>query len=591
MKKKTGVYEWAAASVNCSICCKNDCAYCVDQDTLILLSNGTWKKIKYLTIGEEIVGFSENEHRYQKSKVENIWQTLKPAYEITLKNGMQVICSGEHRWLTNRGWKYTIGKEIGCERRPFLTTNNLISFLTKPIESQVETEDYILGYLSGMIRGDASLGHYTYKNLKGISNIYSFRLALNDIEGIDRVKRFLSSIKINTFSFDFKNKEKLMPAIRTSKKDDFIKICKIIEYKDTKEFGRGFVSGIFDAEGSGGSPSAVIRIYNTDLSILQFTEKILRTFNFRTIFDAPRKNGCLSLRIRGGLPEVARFFSIFNPAITRKFRFENIRHAYGGSQIESIKFLNEERIMYDLTTSSKTFIANGMLAHNCYGRRISLNNGFISNNEEWRTLNKEKRNIKKEKTLYNGTVMFPSMHDIHEENLDLCLDVLNNLLSAGNKVLITSKPKFPCIEKICSTFQDYKENILFRFSIGTLDEKIIHLWEPGASTVYERLRCLNYCFERGFNTSVSMEPMLDSSSVIGDFFLLEKYVTDSIWIGLMNKIDQRVINIPADEMQRIKDGQSFAIIENIHTSLKYQPKVKWKDSISELLNLEGSINV
>jgi len=227
----------------------------------------------------------------------------------------------------------------------------------------------------------------------------------------------------------------------------------------------------------------------------------------------------------------------------------------------------------------------------CYGRRISLNNGFISNNEEWKTLNIEKRNIKKEKTLYNGTVMFPSMHDIHEENLDLCLDVLNNLLSAGNKVLITSKPKFPCIEKICSIFQDYKENILFRFSIGTLDEQIIHLWEPGASTVYERLRCLNYCFERGFNTSVSMEPMLDSTSVIGDFFLLEKYVTDSIWIGLMNKIDQRVINIPADEIQRIKDGQSSAIIENIYTSLKDQPKVKWKDSIRELLNLEGPTNV
>ena len=142
--------------------------------------------------------------------------------------------------------------------------------------------------------------------------------------------------------------------------------------------------------------------------------------------------------------------------------------------------------------------------------------GDISSYSEWPRKNETRRNIEKEKTKYSGTVMFPSMHDIHLDNLEVCIDLIANVLEAGNKILITSKPQMECIQRICSDFKNYKDKILFRFTIGTLDDDTLQLWEPGAPNAAERIACLAYAKAKGFQTSVSMEPMLNSLTVVED---------------------------------------------------------------------------
>ena len=52
------------------------------------------------------------------------WSTIKPAYRVTLEDGTELVASGDHRFLTNRGWKYVTGAEQGAEQRPHLTVNN-----------------------------------------------------------------------------------------------------------------------------------------------------------------------------------------------------------------------------------------------------------------------------------------------------------------------------------------------------------------------------------------------------------------------------------------------------------------------------------
>ena len=71
----------------------------------------------------------------------------------------------------------------------------------------------------------------------------------------------------------------------------------------------------------------------------------------------------------------------------------------------------------------------------------------------------------------DGYIMFPSTHDISPEHLDLAIDFLKRLLGVGNKVLIVSKPSYPCIKQICDTFTEYKDQILFRFTIGSCECK------------------------------------------------------------------------------------------------------------------------
>ena len=132
-------------------------------------------------------------------------------------------------------------------------------------------------------------------------------------------------------------------------------------------------------------------------------------------------------------------------------------------------------------------------------------------------------------------VMFPTTHDITPDSLQVCLQQIRNILSAGHEILIVSKPHVDCISAICDEFGDKQDKILFRFTIGSASNATLKLWEPGAPSFDERLKALKLAHRRGFKTSVSCEPMLDGN--IGK--VVEKttpFVTDAIWIGKMNMV-------------------------------------------------------
>ena len=65
---------------------------------------------------------------------------------------------------------------------------------------------------------------------------------------------------------------------------------------------RGFLAGIFDAEG--GCCEGVFRISNTDPEIIDWTTRGLARFGFRfAIEDRRSSNGLKVIRLLGGLPE------------------------------------------------------------------------------------------------------------------------------------------------------------------------------------------------------------------------------------------------------------------------------------------------
>jgi len=224
--------------------------------------------------------------------------------------------------------------------------------------------------------------------------------------------------------------------------------------------------------------------------------------------------------------------------------------------------------------------------HYCYAKRLSILRKDFTTYKDWSKHIGIRRKEPKEHKKFDGTVMFPSTHDIFPENLELCCEVIANLLEARNTVLIVSKPRVSCISRILKEFEDYKDKILFRFTIGCSDDRILKTWEPGAPDFAERFACLVLAHENGFKTSVSMEPMLDSSNVIKDFNKLSPYVTDSIWIGKMNRISDRVTGIPVAEKKRIREGQTDSKIIKIYGALKDEPKVKWKESFKKVLGLD-----
>ena len=188
---------------------------------------------------------------------------------------------------------------------------------------------------------------------------------------------------------------------------------------------------------------------------------------------------------------------------------------------------------------------------------------------------------------YTGRVMFPTTHDISPFYLESAVGTLRGLLEQGNQVLIVSKPHLVCVQRLCREFEQFKSQILFRFSIGSLDESLAAFWEPGAPKIQERIECLQFAHAAGFATSVSMEPMLGGADdARRTFQALLPFVTEKIWLGKMNKVSQRVDQRDATVRQQcIQIGKlqcDYEILRLV-TALKDHPQVEWKESIKEVI--------
>ena len=221
----------------------------------------------------------------------------------------------------------------------------------------------------------------------------------------------------------------------------------------------------------------------------------------------------------------------------------------------------------------------------CYGCGIALRFGRIKDKSEWEN-EKQNKNATKRIKLYKGGVMFPTTHDLRIEHRDWWMPFLQGLLEKGNDVLIVSKPQLESINLICSSFYKYKSQIEFRFTIGTLDEHVRKFWEPNAPTMEERVDALNCAYTYGFKTSVSMEPLLTKypHHVIN---AIQQFVTETIWIGCMNHMSEK--NFTCDTIEwyeKIKDINSYDNIDRIYCELKDNPKIRWKDSVRDLLELK-----
>lgn len=186
---------------------------------------------------------------------------------------------------------------------------------------------------------------------------------------------------------------------------------------------------------------------------------------------------------------------------------------------------------------------------------------------------------------HKGRIMFPTSHDLHIENVKWWMPFLTGLLKTGNEVLIVSKPQFEAVYRMSFELKEYKDQIEFRFTIGTANDKIRQFWEPHAPSISERINALHFIKNAGFRTSLSMEPLLDYSPA-ELITLVNAYVTETIWIGIMNHMSSKDFSDTEQAWyNRMEEINSVTNIEKVYQQFKDFPKIRWKDSIQKLLRL------
>ena len=222
----------------------------------------------------------------------------------------------------------------------------------------------------------------------------------------------------------------------------------------------------------------------------------------------------------------------------------------------------------------------------CYMKSINARNPKMKQPADWHIWEIRTKDVEKAYGLKDGLVGFPSSHDIFPEILDAYLTVLGKLLRAGNQVLIVSKPRIDCIKPICEACHFFKDKIIFRFTIGAMDDEILKLWEPNAPGYEERRACLEFAYDQGFRTSVSMEPMLDTPRIDEQIADLRQFVRkdENIWLGTMNYLKQIKEGAGDDltaAIEKVEAGQTVEMLTPIYQKYKDDQLIEWKTDALE----------
>jgi len=517
-------FRW---SINPYRGCSHGCVFCMSADTPILIADGTTKSLGEVRVGDRIYGTVKRGayRRYVPTVVLARWTAWKPAYRVRLEDGTEIIVSGDHRLLSDRGWKFVTGAEQGPRRRPHLTTNNKLMGTGAFSSPADKTRDYKHGYLCGVVRGAAHLGFYPYPRVgRRHGHQYRFRLAMADEEALERAREYLTEVGVETRSFAFlaaTATARALGAIRTSARAHIERIEEVIAWPvaPTLDWCKGFLAGIFDAEGS--YRNGCIRIPNSDAVIIDCIAACLGRFAFRFVFEkVPRIHGksLTVVRVTGGLREHLRFFHTVDPAITRKRTIDGqaVKNT-ARLRVAAIEPLGIDLPLVDITTGTGDFIANGVISHNCYARRTHW---FLDEDgvNEWDTkvfvkvnapdvlrLELSKPSWKRE-TVALGTATDP--YQAIEGRYRITRRILEALRDFRTPVSIITR--CPMIVRDLDILQDLnrRAGVTVCVSVATTDNRLARQIEPTVAPPAQRLRTVGRLAAAGIRTGVMLAPIL-----------------------------------------------------------------------------------
>jgi DNA repair photolyase len=461
--------------------CSHACTYCLDGTTEILMGDGRVKQLAEVEVGDELYGTEQDgsRRRYVRTRVLAHWSSVKHAYRVELEDGTELIASGEHRFLTDRGWKHVTGG--GTPQRPHLLPGSKIVGTGRFARPPHRDPDYRAGYLCGTVKGEGSA----------------------EPEASDRSRGYLAGF--STFS------DVSEPPLSPS-----------------RSWQKGFLAGVFDA--SGAYTREVLRVASVDDPSSEVVADALRGFGFRhTVGDYERATGARTVRLLGGLGEQLRFLHTTDPAITRKRSIDGIAlRATSRVGVVSVEALGIELPLFDITTGTGDFIANGVVSHNCFARSTHTYLDFDAG-KDFDTQVVVKVNAPevlaaqlrrpgwKHEHVAMGTNTDP--YQRAEGRYRLMPRIIRALADSGTPFSILTKGTVLTrdLPLLAAVAKDVPVGL--GVSIALLDKELQHRLEPGTPTPRARLELVRRAREAGLPCGVFVAPVLpgltDSAEALG----------------------------------------------------------------------------
>ncbi len=336
------------------------CFDCVDGNMDILMYNNTVKKIKDVRKGETVfsVRYDGEAYEYVKGEVTSVNKRKGKAYKITLSDGRTLVSSANHQWLTMMGWMFTYDDKTLDGIKFFLKEDIKMAGLTgKVMDMYTETKYYMEGYFVGSeIYG---------KNLVPFRGGEMAEFVMTETEVTMRMYNYLlyfgADVTVETcFAHDNDTNEHFVTIKLNVPYKQLVSLSeRFSKNKEKEEFIRGFVAGVYDSAGA--VNPTVKNVNSSKKQFLEIMKKGLEMYGFEYIYDKQE----MTATLLGGPSELLRFYAIYKPATTGKVENVEIKDKHH----DRIKIVSIEPVKCDdlveITTSSRNFIANGIVSHNC----------------------------------------------------------------------------------------------------------------------------------------------------------------------------------------------------------------------------------
>jgi DNA repair photolyase len=351
--------------------------------------------------------------------------------------------------------------------------------------------------------------------------VHRFRLALVDQEALDRTQEFLADFGVETQEFAFSGAtgcRQPLFAIRTSKQSHVQQFERLIAWPDrvTADWATGFLAGMFDAEGS--YSRGILRISDRDSILVDQVMRCAQILGFETVLDVPSVIAVQAVRFRGGLAEHLRFFLTCDPAITRKRTFDGYAlKSRAKLGVVAIEALGLDVPMYDITTGTGDFIANGIVSHNCFARNthtyLDFDAGHDFDSQVVVKVNAPdllRRELSGPRWGGDHIAMGTNV-DVYqraEGRYQLMRGILAALRDFANPFSILTKGTLLLRDLDLLIQAASVTTVGLSYSVGFVDEKIWREVEPGTPSPRRRLDAVRRLVDAGFDVGVLMAPVL-----------------------------------------------------------------------------------
>ncbi|HTT50169.1 MAG TPA: intein-containing Rv2578c family radical SAM protein [Streptosporangiaceae bacterium] len=463
--------------------CSHACRYCLAGETPILMADGRTRPLADLRPGDQVYGTQGQGagRRYVRTGVLAHWQTVKPAYRITLQDGTQLVASGDHRFLSDRGWQH-VAAARGPLQRPHLTVHSALVGMGHFAEPPKHDADYRRGYLCGMIRGGGPDGRAGARR--------------HAHEALARAHRFLADAH-RAFA------------------------SRLIEWPQAPrlEWHKGYLAGLFDAGGS--CRRGTVRLSGTDPAIAGWLASSLRELGFAFATERPpagRGGPLPRFRLTGGGPETLRFFLTTDPASTGLLSIAGTpARSTARLRVTTIEPLGLDLPMYDITTGTGDFIANGVVSHNCFARNthtyLDLDAGHDFDSKIVVKVNAPEL-VRKElaapkwagEHIAMGTNV--DVYQRAEGRYRLMPGILQALLDSRNPYSILTKGTLILRDLDLLAASAEVTDVGLSVSVGCTDEDLWRTLEPGTPSPLRRLGVCATLSGHGLRCGVLMGPVV-----------------------------------------------------------------------------------